>query len=155
MSIRQPILANGRKMSSALSVQALDNSISVYDTVGSGGNYQAQARVVWHANGKCVLYDATLAYPEYAVSSYNWLLAGLVGQVDLRITAYTGDAMDSGLAINTRFVLSTQRSLVISVASTGGASKSNTFTYQLLSNSSGSVLASYAGSTLYVNVGAG
>jgi hypothetical protein len=141
---------------SALTVNAQAIDASSYDYSGSGNFYEAVARVTFHSNGVAVLYSGTITSAETPQGSWTWLVTGTAGQVDLKITGYSGNPLSTGLNLNERYVLSTTRSLAIVASSSGDPADlviaSNTISYSLVSNSSGSTLGSNSG-TLYAEAG--
>lgn len=139
---------------SALTVNAQTFTAESYDSAGSAGNYQAAASITFHANGKAVVYAGTINDPMTPQTSWNWLVAGSASAVDLKVTGYSGDALSTSLVLNQRYVLSTDRTLLITASASDPnfQTKSNSVSYSLVANSGGGTLQSSSG-TLYAEAG--
>jgi hypothetical protein len=141
--------------SAAVTVDAQAINGFVSDTIGDGnGNYSVGTYATFWANGTCVVYTYLTNQSAQVSSSFKWLTKGTPGKVDLRINSGTGDPM--GLNLNQRYVLNIDRTVTITISGSdplSDQSNANTFTYQLLSNATGTVLATSPSCTLQADIG--
>lgn len=129
MSIRQLIIANGRKISIPTSpVQVLVRSPFKAGAVGAQNAY--------------AVFASTGGYTQVPTDSYTWLLSGAASDYQIRFTTTAGTPL-SGVANNTWLALSTTRTAYLLTLNVKGSIKDCTANVQI-SYAANSVVISYA-----------